>query len=177
MKKIKILTILLSVMTIFSCSSNDIKIYSNNSPKLNIFDYFDGELEAYGILQDRSGKVTRSFTVKMTGVVKNNQLKLQEYFVFDDGERQERLWVINKVDDNNFTATAGDVVGQANGKQYGNAVNMKYILTIPYKKTSINVSIDDWMYLIDNESLMNVSKIKKFGFTVAKLSIGFKKLK
>lgn len=174
--KLKYLTIILLTMGLFSCSSHDIKKYSKNSPKLDIFEYFDGKLEAYGILRDRSGKVTRSFTVKMTGKVKNDQLTLDESFIFDDGEEQKRIWTINRIDENHFIGGAGDVVGEAKGKQYGNAVQMNYTLTIPYNNSTMNVNIDDWMYLIDEKSLINVSEIKKFGFTVATLSIGFKKL-
>lgn len=174
----KLLTLFTFTMTIFSCSSSDIKQYQGQGPKLDIFEYFNGKLEAFGTLQDRSGNVTRRFTVTMNGKKQGeNKLVLEEFFIFDDGERQERVWTLNKVDDNNFTATASDVIGQAIGQQFGHAMNMKYILNIPYKNSNINVNINDWMYLIDENSLVNVSKIKKFGFTVGQLSIGFKKLK
>lgn len=174
----KFITIITFTMAIFSCSSNDIKQYQGQGPKLDIFEYFNGQLEAFGTLQDRSGNVTRRFTVTMTGKKEgNDKLILEEFFVFDDGEKQERTWTLNKIDSNNFTATASDVVGQATGQQYGHAMNMKYILNIPYKNSDLNVNINDWMYLIDDKSLINVSKIKKFGFIVGKLSIGFKKLK
>ena len=173
----KFLTLFTFAMAIFSCSSGNIKQYQDQGPKLDIFEYFEGNLEAFGTLQDRSGNVTRRFTVTMRGKKEgDNKLVLQEFFLFDDGEKQERVWTLNKVDEHNFTATASDVVGRAIGQQYGHAMNMGYILNIPYKNSKINVNIDDWMYLIDEKSLINVSKIKKFGFTVGKLSIGFKKL-
>jgi len=174
---LKLITLTALTMTIFSCSSSKkIEKYANNTPKFDILKYFSGKSEAYGILQDRSGEVTRRFTVKMTGKVSGNQLVLQEYFIFDDGEKQERIWTVTVKDENNFTAQAGDVIGTAIGKQYGNAMKMKYVLSIPYKGKNMNVSVDDWMYLIDEKSLVNVSEIKKFGFVVAKLTIGFKKL-
>ncbi len=172
----KKLTLILLTMTLFSCSTKKVENYSDKNPKFDIQQYFSGKTEAYGIMQDRSGKVTRRFSVKMEGVVKNNQLTLQEYFLFDDGEKQERVWVVDMKDANHFTATAGDVVGVAKGKQFGNALQMNYVLRVPYKGTTLDLSVDDWMYLIDEQSLINVSEIKKFGFVVAKLTIGFKKL-
>ncbi len=170
-------TLIILTMTIFSCSSKKIENYQNASPKFDIKKYFAGNLEAYGMMQDRSGKITRRFTVKMQGEVSGNKLTLKEHFVFDDGEKQDRVWVVDVKDENNFTATAGDVIGVAKGKQYGNAMQMNYVLRVPYKSKTIDLTVDDWMYLIDEKSLVNVSEIKKFGFVVAKLTIGFNKLK
>ncbi len=172
----KKLTLIFLTMTLFSCSAKKVENYANQNPQFHIEKYFLGKTEAYGMMQDRSGKVTRRFSVKMEGVMKNGKLNLQEYFVFDDGEKQERLWIVDMKDANNFTATAGDVIGVAKGKQFGNALQMNYVLRVPYKGSTLDLSVDDWMYLIDEKSLINVSEIKKFGFVVAKLTIGFKKL-
>lgn len=181
MKKLSkiILTLIPIAMSLFSCSSHaPVKKYADKTPKIDIIKYFTGDLEAFGMLQNRSGEVTRRFTVKMTGTPnkKGDELTLQEYFIFDDGEKQERIWKVKKTDENNFTATAGDVVGTAKGEQFGNALKMKYVLTIPYNGKNLDVTVDDWMYLINEKHLVNTSEIKKFGFTVAKLTIGFNKL-
>jgi hypothetical protein len=53
---------------------------------------------------------------------------------------------------------------------------MNYILTIPVDNKKYDVKISDWMYLVDKDSLINVSVLSKFGFRVATLTIGFKKL-
>jgi hypothetical protein len=53
---------------------------------------------------------------------------------------------------------------------------MQYVLSIPVGDKKYNFAINDWMYLIDNDSLINISTIKKFGFKVATLTIGFKKI-
>ena len=176
MKKIFLLTNFALIMFCFSCSNISPKIYSKNSPKMDIRNYFRGDLEAFGILQDRGGKVIKTFTVKMNGTWQGNDGKLVEDFVFSDGKTDHRVWDLKVFDDNNFTGKAGDVVDIAKGEQYGNAMRMNYILTIPYDDKKINVSINDWMYLIDNDSLINISELKKFGFKVATLTIGFKKI-
>jgi len=175
--KIKfLLTYLFTLMLCFSCSNQSPKIYSSNTPKMDIRNYFRGNLEAYGILQDRSGKVIKTFTVKMLGTWQGNKGKLVEDFVFSDGKTDHRVWDLEVFDDHNFTGKAGDTVGIAKGEQYGNAMRMNYVLTIPVDGKKFNVKIDDWMYLIDNDSLINVSVLKKFGFKVASLTIGFKKI-
>ena len=176
MKKFLLLINISLLMFCSSCSSTSPKIYSQSPLKMDIRNYFRGNLEAHGILQDRSGKVIKTFTVKMKGTWKGNDGKLEEDFVFSDGKTDHRVWDLKVFDDNNFTGKAGDVVGIAKGEQYGNAMRMNYTLTIPYENRKINVNIDDWMFLIDNDSLINISQLKKFGFKVATLTIGFKKI-
>jgi hypothetical protein len=174
--KLTKLTLIFLAMSLFSCSANDPKIYSKNLPKFDVRDYFNGKLEAYGILKDRSGKVTKTFTVKMTGSWNGNEGKLEEDFVFSDGKVDRRVWEISVIDDNNFTAKAHDVVGIAKGQQYGNAMKMEYVLTVPVDNKKYDIKISDWLYLVDKNSLVNVSDMKKFGFKVGSLAIGFKKL-
>jgi len=173
-----LLTLIFMPMLLFSCSNKSPKIYENSAPKFDIRKFFRGNLEAYGILQDRSGKVIKTFTVKMTGSWQGNQGILKEDFVFSDNKTDHREWKISMIDDHNFTAQAGDVVGIANGEQYGNAVRMNYVLTIPLddNKTKYNFTINDWMYLINDDSLINVSTISKFYIKFATLTIGFKKI-
>ena len=173
------ISIILLTMSMFSCSNIQPKDYQANNPKLDIRDYLSGKVKAWGMLEDRSGKITRRFTVEMEGKWNGNEGVLEEYFTFDDGEKSERIWTIKFSDNNNFTATAGDVIGSAKGSQYGNAMQMKYVLDLEVdkeKKTKYKVTLDDWMYLLDDKTLVNKSTIKKFGITFGKLTIFFKKL-
>lgn len=166
-------------MSLFSCSNITPKNYENNNPKLDIRQYLNGKIKAWGMLEDRSGKITRRFVVDMEGKWDGNKGVLEEYFTFDDGEKSERIWTIKFSDDHNFTATADDVVGQAKGSQYGNVMQMEYILDLEIdrqKKTRYNVKLDDWMYLLDEKILVNKADIKKFGIVWAKLTIFFQKI-
>tara|TARA_Y100000389_G_C17471274_1_gene531344 strand:+ start:9871 stop:10404 length:534 start_codon:yes stop_codon:yes gene_type:complete len=167
------------IMSLFSCSNITPKTYENNHPKLDIRQYLNGKIKAWGMLEDRSGKVTRRFVVDMEGKWDDNEGILEEYFTFDDGEKSERIWTIKFSDNHHFTATASDVIGQAKGSQYGNVMQMEYILDLEIdhqKKTRYNVKLDDWMYLLDEKILVNKSDIKKFGITWARLTIFFQKI-
>ena len=127
-KKIFLSTIIfISSMSLFSCSNLSPKDYQNNQPKLDIRQYLNGKVKAWGVLEDRSGKITRRFVVDMIGKWQGNKGILEEDFIFDDGEKSRRVWTIIFDDENNFTATADDVIGQAAGSQYGNALQMKYV--------------------------------------------------
>ena len=66
--------------------------YKNTEPAIKIEEYFEGEVKAWGILQDRKGKVTRSFQANMNGKFENNILTLEEDFYWQDGEKQKRIW-------------------------------------------------------------------------------------
>ena len=166
----------MTMFSLFGCSSIDPKIYAKNSPKMDIRNYLDGKLEAQGILQNRAGEVTRTFTVKMIGTWKGNEGKLEEDFIFSDGKKDRRIWDIKFLDDNNFTAKAHDTVGIAKGQQYGNAVKMDYVLKVNVDGTDYDIRLIDWIYLVDEKTAINVSQMTKFGFRVGTLSISFKKL-
>lgn len=166
----------MSICFLLGCSSINPEIYKENSPKLDIRQYLKGNLEAYGILQDRSGKVIKSFTVKMTGTWDKNKGKLVEDFIFSDGKKDHREWDIEVLDDNNFKAKAHDTVGYAKGWQYGNAMKMDYILKIDVDGKKYDINLIDWIYLVDEKTAINVSKMTKFGFRVGTLTISFKKL-
>jgi hypothetical protein len=175
--KIKKIILLMSLTFLFGChSSIDPKIYAANQPKMDIRKYLDGKLEAHGILQDRSGKVIKSFIVEMEGKWQGNSGKLEEFFTFSDGKKDQRIWEINFSDDNNFTAKAHDTVGIATGQQYGNAFKMDYILKIDVDGKKYDIKLVDWIYLIDEKTAINVSRMSKFGFSVGTLTIAFKKI-
>ena len=174
----KSISIILLSMSLFSCSSITPKDYKENNPKLDIRSYLNGKVKAWGMLEDRSGKVTRRFLVEMEGKWNGNEGVLEEYFTFDDGEKSKRIWTIKFRDDHNFTASASDVIGVAKGSQYGNTMQMEYVLDLEVdkeKKTKYKVTLDDWMYLLDDDILVNKSTIKKFGITFGKLTIFFQK--
>ena len=159
---------------LFACNK-DISKYKDNKPQLDLRTYLTGKTKAWGMLEDRSGNVTRRFVVDMETTWKGNHGVLPEYFTFDDGEKSERTWVIDYKDDNTFTATAGDVIGQAKGRQSGNALQMEYVLDLKVGEKNYKVSLDDWMFQLDEKRLVNKSEIKKFGITFARLTIFFEK--
>lgn len=173
--KLSLLINILAIMFLSGCS-HDIKIYSKNEPKIDIREYFNGNLEAYGILQDWRGRVVKTFTAKIKGSWNGNVGTLEEHFDFSDGKTDDRTWTLKMIDDNNFTASAHDVLGESKGQQYGNAVKMEYVLTIPVDDKKYDITIKDWLFLIDDRSLINVSDMKKFGLKVGRLAIGFKKI-
>ena len=161
---------------ISACSSPNINDYSNTEPNFNVIDFFSGELEAKGVVMDRNGLVTRRFSVKMLGNVKDNQLTLEEWFVFDDGEKTKRTWIINKNSDANYSGRAGDIIGIAHGESSGMALRWDYEMDLSVDDSIYRVKFDDWLYRIDEKNVINRSVIKKWGFNVGEVILSIRKL-
>lgn len=163
------------LLCLAGCSDARIEDYAAKKPALDIRHFLNGHIEAWGVYRNRSGMVDQQFHVVMKGSWQGNDGTLEESFTYDDGHTDERVWSIHFVDDHHFTASAHDVVGQAKGAQYGNAMNMGYLLRVPVKDSTYDIRMDDWMYLMDEHTLINHTTMTKFGFKVGDLLITFRK--
>ena len=91
MKVFKIFNLILLIIFaqfITSCSSNSSmkpEDFKDKKPRLIIEEYLSGEVKAWGILQNRSGKVTRQFSAILVGKWDGKELILDETFNWDDG--------------------------------------------------------------------------------------------
>ncbi|MGC6386257.1 DUF3833 domain-containing protein [Ewingella sp. S1.OA.A_B6] len=163
-----------SVLLLSSCSA-DIKDYAKTQPTLDIFSYFKGDSVAYGMVQDYTNKQTRRFSVKIRGDVVGDTLTLHEDFIYNDGEKQTRIWHIRKLADGTYTGTAGDIIGTATGKSAGNAFNWNYVMDVKSGDSTYRLTFDDWIYQQDEQHLFNATSLKKFGVEVAKVTLFFEK--
>lgn len=169
----RILTLGLALLMLLAGCSTEVTEYRHQQPPLDIFRYFQGNTEAWGMVQDRSGKQLRHFHVEITGDVKGDTLTLNERFVYDDGEKQQRVWHIRRVGANRYEGTAGDINGVAKGQGAGNAFNWRYSMNVTANGRSWLLNFDDWMYLQDDTHLFNKTEMKKFGVTVATVTLFF----
>ena len=173
MKKILILFL---VIFLSGCANNMKPTdFKDQKPRLVIEDYLTGNVKAWGVLQNRSGKVTRQFKADLNGKWDGTNLILDEIFNWNDGERQTRQWKIKKIDENNYEGTAGDVVGKAKGFSYGPAFKFEYVLLVPVKGKEIKITFDDWIFKQDDRVAINRATMTKFGFKVAELTVVFVK--
>lgn len=174
MKYIKLLLSSVLCLFISGCTDNKLEYYENNKPKLDLRSFFSGDFNAWGGIYDFRGKLTRTFHIKMKGTWQGNEGLLEEWFSFDDGEKLERTWKISFKNDNMFIGNANDVIGEAIGNQKGNAVNVHYTLRIPYDGKTLDLKMDDWMYLVEDNVMLNRTSMKKFGLKVGEIVIFMK---
>ena len=177
-KFFNLILLIIFAQFITNCSSKSSmkpEDFKDKKPRLIIEEYLAGEVKAWGILQNRSGKVTRQFSATLNGKWDGTQLILDEIFNWDDGEVQNRQWKINKINEHNYEGIAGDVVGKAKGFSYGPAFKFEYVLLVPVKGKEMKITFDDWIFMQDKKVAINRAKMTKFGFRVADLTVVFVK--
>ncbi|MCG9729894.1 DUF3833 domain-containing protein [Shewanella sp. Isolate13] len=176
LSKIKRIFAALGLLLLAACSSSDINDYAGTKPNLDLKQFFDGKLTAHGTVQDYSGKVIRRFTVDMQASWQGNQGEIKEWFVYDDGEKQIRIWNITELGGGKYTGTANDILGEAQGQAVGMALRWEYQMMLPVDDTEYQVTFDDWMFLVDENTIINRSDINKFGITMAEVTLVISKV-
>ncbi len=157
------------------CSTQQPAQYAKEQPALDIERYFNGTLDAHGMFQDRSGDVLKRFVVVMRCSWKGDTGIFDEDFVYADGTKQKRVWTVKRTAPGRYSATADDVVGTAEGVVSGNALRWTYVLALPVDGKIINVTMEDWMYLIDERVMLNRTAMSKFGVGLGNVTLSFTK--
>ena len=158
-----------------SCAVTDVGIYKNEKPSFDLETYFTGKTDAWGIFQKRSGEVVKRFHVEIEGKKVGDELVLDEHFTYSDGSKQQRIWRLKKTANNQWTGRADDVKGVAEGEVGGNAFKWQYVLLLPVDGSVYEMHMDDWMYLVDDNTLVNRTKMSKFGIELGEVSIFFRR--
>ena len=171
----KIISCMAGVFMLTGCGDTGLSIYKDTLPKADIKEYFTGHIKAWGIVQDWRGRVVNRFDVNMVGTWSGDTGTLQEEFTYYDGKKQHRTWIITKRPDGTYTGTAGDIIGDATGAESGSAINWHYTMDVPVDDTTYRLKFDDWMWQMNDGVLINRSYMKKFGFTVAELTLFMQK--
>ena len=174
-KSSKIAALFCSTFLLGACSDLPVSDYANETPNFNPLRFFPGQTLAWGIVQNWQGKVVRRFEVDITGTVNDGELTLDEKFRYADGERSSREWKLKVDEGGNVSGNADDIETPATGTISGNAMRWRYSMNLPVDDTTYYVSFDDWLWQLDAETLFNKAKIKKFGFTVAEVTIFMRK--
>lgn len=158
-----------------ACSSPDVTHYAAQQPVFDPVQFFVGKTEAWGMFQQRSGEVVKRFQVDIHGRQQDDQLILEEHFRYDDGSTQERIWTLQRQADGSWRGRAGDVLGEAIGHAAGNALNWRYTLLLPVNGKTYEMQMDDWMFLIDDHTMINRTSMRKFGVEVGQVTLFFRK--
>lgn len=164
----------LMALTLSACSAR-IDDYRGMQPALDLREYFDGKVTAWGQFQDRSGKVVKRFKVDMTGKWSGNNGTLEEHFTYDNGSKQTRIWHLARLPDGRYAGRADDVIGEAEGLANGPALQWRYTLALPVDGKTYHVQLNDWMYLHDKQTLINRAVMSKFGIRLGEITLFFRK--
>ncbi|MGM0422514.1 MAG: DUF3833 domain-containing protein [Pseudomonadota bacterium] len=175
MKFIKAGFAAVALMILSACTGPSLKEYDETTPELKFEDYFNGPIKAWGVVQDWRGNVTRRFDIDLVGSWDGNSGTLEEDFDYYDGEKDQRVWHIQKLADGHYEGKADDINGTAKGQAKGHAVRWKYVMDLDVDGKTYAITFDDWMFLMNDGVLINRSYLKKFGIKVAELTIFMQK--
>lgn len=123
-RALRILTALAGSGLLAACAGPEVRDYAAERPLLDLRQYFNGTVDAWGVFTDRSGKVVKRFTVVMDCRWEGEHGVLDESFRYSDGSTQRRVWRLVRHADGRYTGSADDVVGSAEGEARGNAFNL-----------------------------------------------------
>ena len=143
--------------------------YDGLGPEFDMRRHLSGPILCEGVIFGPTGRVTSRFVAEMQGTWTGNRGVLAETFRYDSGAVQRREWRVALSGDGTFTAEADDIVGQGMGRHVGPALNITYSIRLPEDAGGHVLQTTDWMYLVQNGTIMNRSQFRKHGIVVAEL--------
>ena len=147
----------------------------NDTAPFDLLSWLEGRTLAEGVFEDRGGRVRRRFTVELNGMAEANALRLNERFIFDNGERQERTWVLTRGPDRSFIGRAEDSVSEARGRFDEGVAYLSSRLWLKVGKRKIAMHFDDAFYPAGPGLVLNRSTMSKWGIRLGQILIQFRK--
>jgi Protein of unknown function (DUF3833) len=142
--------------------------FAMQSPTFDLKAHLNGPILCEGVIYGPMGRVTSRFVADMHGSWDGDTGTLRETFRYDSGTVQNRCWTLH-LSGNTIRAEAPDVPTPGTGTVSGSAVQMRYPIRLTPEAGGHVLQVTDWMYLMENGTIINRSQFTKFGFTVAEL--------
>lgn len=139
------------------------------TPAFDMRRHLSGPILCEGVLYGPLGRVASRFVADMEGTWTGNQGVLAERFRYDSGLEQNRQWRLKLGNDGSIIAEADDIVGQGEGRVDGAGVMMRYRIRLDPAAGGHVLDVTDWMYVMENGTIMNRSQFYKWGIKVAEL--------
>ena len=96
-----------------------------------------------------------------------------QHLSFQDGTTQQRDWTLWRSGPAQFEATANDMVGTAKGEAEGNVFHWQWVLARSPGNSLMDVTMNQWMYQLQDGTVMIRSTVSKFGLIVAEVTEQF----
>lgn len=143
--------------------------YATMGPRFDPTVHLNGPMLCEGVIYGPRGRVVSRFVADMEGRWQGGLGVLTERFRYDSGAEQARRWELHLGDGGMLVATAADLLGEARGWVSGSAVVMRYRIRLTPESGGHVLDVTDWMYLLENGTIINRSQFRKFGVKVAEL--------
>lgn len=165
----------LLALSVAGCAAPRIEDHAQERPLFDLRGFFDGRLTGRGIFFDRNGHVVKRFVVQMNAHWQGADGTLDEHFRYSDGSTSVRTWHLRDLGQERYLGRAEDVIGEAQGRSAGNAFHWVYTLALPVDGRTWHVEFDDWMYRVDEQTVLNRSSMSKFGLNLGELVLDIRR--
>ncbi|MEL7459666.1 MAG: DUF3833 family protein [Pseudomonadota bacterium] len=143
--------------------------FLGSGPDFDIRERLNGPIICEGVIYGPTGRVSSRFVADFHASWDGNKGVMTEHFRYSSGETQDREWRLSLGNDGSIKAEADDLVGAGTGMQTGAGMVLNYKIKLPESSGGHVLDTTDWMYLVDNGTIVNRSQFRKFGITVAEI--------
>lgn len=133
----------------------------SSAGRIDIKNFFNGDLEGFAITKDQNDKITDVNTIKVEGSWEGNKGVIKKTYFYSTGKKDSRTWLVTVNNDGTFDAVGHDVASPGRGRQIGNVAQMIYSLLVPENGVKSEVRFEDKMYMVDKNSMIMITSFKK----------------
>jgi hypothetical protein len=149
-------------------------VSTSSSPAFDPVAFFDGQTRSWGVIESRFGVPTERIVTDGHGQREGTErLRMVQHLSFQDGTTQERDWTLWRSGPDQFKATANDMVGTAEGEAHGRVFHWQWCLARSPGNPLMNVTMQQWMYRMEDGSVTIRTTVTKLGFIVAEVTEQF----
>lgn len=145
-------------------------------PLFELTTFLAGRTRAWGIFEDRFGRLRRRIDVEMVGSWRDGLFALEERFTYDGNETERRTWLVEPQGDGRFRATCPECVGGATGVCNADSIRMSYRFLLKLEKRTIVVAFDDRIFRMGDTIAVNRATMSKWGVKLGELSLFFERV-
>ena len=149
-------------------------VSTDGGPVFDLVAFFDGHTKSWGVIESRSGVPTEPIVTDSHGQSDGtDRLRIVQHLSFQDGTTQERDWILWRSGHDQLKATANDMVGTAEGEANGRMFHWQWVLARSPGNPLMNVTMQQWMYRMEDGSVTIRTTVSKLGFIVAEITEQF----
>lgn len=164
---------ILLVVLLASCGAPpSVRDFAGTLPTLDPVVFFTGHVRSWGVME-RSGAPASVVITDCTGEIDGDSLRMTQVLQIGDDPPVTRQWRMRRNGPGRFAAVANDMVGTAEGEAAGRAFHWTWTLATSPGNPLRDVTMDQWWYLLDDGAMLNRTRIRKLGVTLAEVTEHF----
>jgi hypothetical protein len=147
--------------------------FAGTTPAFDPITFWSGRTASWGVIENRNGAPTAIVTTTTEATAEGGDGLHMVQHVVTGGKETVRDWHMRRLGGGWFEASANDMVGTGRGMASGRTLHWTWTLANKPCNALVYVSMDQWMYLADNGTLMNRTIITKLGVRLMEVSEQF----